>query len=78
MANFAHYYLSHAKRPRAMFIVLQHAERPSILELLLKNALQHRIYTGSHMLRRPVSNRHAFARYLFTGRLHAILLPRVG
>ena len=60
-----------------MFIVLQHAERPSILEMLLKHAVQHRIYTGAHMLRKPVTNRNAFARYAFHGRLHAILLPSV-
>ena len=73
--QFVQYYLSHEKRPAALFVVLQHAERPSILDLLLKLASQHRIYTGGHMLRRPVANRHAYTRYAFTGRLHAILLP---
>lgn len=77
MTQFVQYYLSFSNRPTAMFVVLQHAERPSILELLLKRAIQHRIYTGAHMLRRPVSNRNAFSRYMFNGRLHAILLPRV-
>ena len=76
MTQFVQYYLSHSVRPAAMFVVLQHAERPSILEILLKHAVQHRIYTGSHLLRRPVSNRNAFARYAFSGRFHAILLPQ--
>ena len=75
MTQFVQYYLSHPRRPAAMFIVLQHAERPSILEILLKSAVQHRIYTGNHMLRRPIANRHAYTRYAFTGRLHAIFLP---
>ena len=76
ITQFIQYYLSHSVRPAALFIVLQHAERPAILELLLKKAVKHRIYTGSHMLRRPVSNRNAFSRYMFHGRLHAILLPQ--
>lgn len=75
MSTFAHYYLLHRPRPAAYFVVLQHAERPGVLELLLAKAVQHRIYTGSHILRRPVSNRQAFSRYAFAGRLHVVLLP---
>ena len=75
VAIFAQYYLSHSKRPAAMFIIIQHAERPSILEKLLETAIDHRIYTGDKMLRKPVANRQAFTPYAFPGRLHAVLLP---
>ena len=73
---FVQYYLSHPVRPAALFVILQHAERPSILELLLKNATQHRVYTGDHLLRKPVANKQAFIRHSFTGRLHIVLLPQ--
>ena len=72
---FVQYYLSHTVRPAALFIILQHAERPSILQLLLKTATQHRIFTGHHLLRKPVANKQAFTRYSFSGRMHIVSLP---
>ena len=75
MSQFVQYYLSHKKRPAALFVVLQHTERPSILQMLERYASQRRIYTGDHMLRKPVANKQAFTRYSFPGRLHAFLLP---
>ena len=75
-SRFLSYYLSWARRPELVFVLLQHNETDSLYPLLMREKIKHVRYANDSFLTKAVKNRQARAPYPFHGLIHVFLLPR--